>query len=465
MDYDALSALEMAAAVRAGDVAPDHFVAEAAARIRAANPALNAVVHDFPPQMPATLDGPFAGVPLLLKNIGVAIKGAPVSSGSRLHADVVSPADSTLGARLRAAGFVPMGRTNTPELALSFTAEGAFHGPARNPWDLSRSPGGSSGGAAAVVAAGIVPVAQSSDGAGSTRVPAAHCGVFGFKPSRLRNPVGPAQAEGIAGMSTPHAISRGVLDNAAMLDATHGPDTGDPWACPPSGGRFAEAVVRAPGKLRIGLELSGAPDCRAAAEAAAALCADLGHEVEIARPDYGNEALKEAWFTISAVSVARGVAAFARARGIADPLALLEPVNADWVRRGQAVPGTEYLGAVSLLHQTSRAMGRFFSEFDLYLSPTTAEIAPPLGWLAGEGMEAEAFFDRFWAHAPLTAVFNASGCPAMSVPLHWTAGGLPVGVQFGAAYGRDALLYQLAGQLEAARPWAHRRPALAEAVA
>ncbi|EUB99374.1 6-aminohexanoate-cyclic-dimer hydrolase [Rhizobium sp. CF080] len=462
MEYDSLDALAMADLVRRGEVAPNHFVKEAQARIAALNPTLNAVVHEFLDVAPDMMHGPFTGVPLLLKDTGVALKGAPITSGSRLHKDVVSPADNTLGGRLRKAGFAFIGRTNTPELALSFTTEGHFHGTARNPWDLARTPGGSSGGAAAAVAAGIVPLTQCSDGAGSIRVPAAHCGVFGMKPSRLRNPSGPAIAEGIGGMATLHAISRSVRDSAALLDVTHGADVGDPWGSPPIEGSFLEAVSRAPGPLRIGMEISGDADCCAAVEAAAALCEKLGHHVEPAAPGYDREAVKRAWFTISAVSVARGVRNLAKARGIADPLALLEPVNAEWVRKGEAISGTDYLGAIDALHQSSRAMGRYFTNYDIYLSPTTDESAPLLGHLAGDGMSVDAFFDRFWAHAPLTAVFNASGCPAMSVPLHWTESGIPVGVQFGAAFGAEALLFSLAGQLEAASPWAARRPKISE---
>ncbi|MEI4473821.1 amidase [Frigidibacter sp. MR17.24] len=468
-DYDALDALGMAALVRAREVAPDHFVAEARRRAAAVNPALNAVVHDFAP-MAAPAEGTFAGVPLWLKDTGVAIAGEPITSGTRLHEGLRAPADSTTGARLRRAGFVFMGRTNTPELALSFTTEGDFHGPCRNPWDLSRTPGGSSGGAAALVAAGVAPLTQASDGAGSIRVPCAHTGTFGFKPTRLRTPAGPAQAEGMAGMATLHGISRSVRDSAALLDAVHGPDIGDPWACPGSNpapaGRFLAAVARPPGRLRIGMQTTGpdgfplAPEVVAATEEAARLLADLGHEVEPATPAYDTEALRAAWFTVAAVNVARGVKGLAAARGIADPLALLEPVNADWVRRSAAISGEDYLGAVQALHATSRAMGAFFARHDIYLSPVTAEVAPPLGTLAGAGMGPEQFFHRFWSHAPLTAVFNASGCPAMSVPLHWTPAGLPVGIHFGAAQGAEDLLFSLAGQLEAARPWAARRPAL-----
>lgn len=462
MDYDSLDALAMADLARRGEVAPDEFVKEAKARIAALNPQLNAVVHEFPIAATGAADGPFAGVPLLLKDTGVAIKDAPITSGSRLHKDVVSPADSTLGGRLRRAGFVFIGRTNTPELALSFTTEGSFHGTARNPWDIERTPGGSSGGAAAVVAAGIVPLTQCSDGAGSIRVPAAHCGVFGMKPSRLRNPAGPAIAEGIGGMATLHAISRSVRDSAAMLDVTHGPDIGDPWGSPRVEGSFLGAVARPPRSLRIGMEVAGDADCRAAVEAAAVLCEKLGHHVEPAAPNYNRDAVRKAWFTISAVSAALGVRNFAAARGIADPLALLEPVNAEWIRKGEAISGTDYLAAIDALHQSSRAMARYFADYDIYLSPTTAEVAPRLGHLAGAGLSVDAFFDRFWSHAPLTAVFNASGCPAMSVPLHWTNAGLPVGVQFGAAFGAEALLFSLAGQLEMASPWATCRPKISE---
>lgn len=463
-DYDSLDALGMADLVNRGEVAPDHFIREATERARRLNPLLNAIVHEIEPQVAS--QGPFRGVPLWLKDTGATIRGVPITSGTRLHEGVVSPGDSTYGKRLRAAGFAFMGRTNTPELALSFTTEGHFYGACRNPWDLGRSPGGSSGGSAAVVAAGIAPLTQASDGAGSIRVPCAHTGTFGFKPSRLRNPSGPAIAEGMAGMATLHGISRSVRDSAALLDVTHGPDIGDPWGCPPPQGRFLDATRRPPGRLRIGMQVEGPegfpldPEVVAGTMAAAHLLADLGHEVELATPAYDNAALREAWFTIAAVNVARGVHSFAAARDIPAPLARLEPVNAEWVRRADAISGEAYLGAVQALHATSRAMGRFFCDFDIYLSPTTAEIAPKLGALAGDGRTPEDFFHRFWAHAPLTAVFNASGCPAMSVPLHRTSRGLPVGVHFGAAYGHEEMLFSLAAQLEAAAPWAHHHPTL-----
>lgn len=465
-DYDSLDALAMADLVRRGAVAPDHFVKEAKRRADALNPALNVIIHDFEPSPYASGNGPFAGVPLWLKDTGVAVKGELLTSGSRLYENVRSPSDSTMGARLRNAGFVFMGRTNTPEMALSFTTEGDFYGATRNPWDTGRSPGGSSGGAAALVSAGIAPLAQASDGAGSIRVPCAHTGTFGFKPSRMRTPHGPVQAEGIAGMATLHGISRSVRDSAALLDATHGPDIGDPWASPPAGGRFLDAVSHPPKSLRIGMQIDGpdgyplSPTVVEATKRAAQLLADLGHVVEIARPAYDNGALAEAWFAIAAVNVARGVKKFAQARGIAAPFSYMENVNAQWAERTETISGTDYLEAVQTLHGTSRAMGRFFQTYDIYLSPVAADIPPELGQLAGTGLDPETFFHRLWAHAPLTAVFNASGCPAMSVPLEWTPEGLPIGIHFGAAYGCEELLFSLAGQLEIAAPWAHRRPEL-----
>lgn len=468
-EYDACDAVALAALVRAGDVTAGDLVAQANRRIDALNPTLNAVVHRFDGETCTAPDGVFAGVPVLLKDTAMAVRGRPLTSGSRLYADVVSDADGTLATRYRKAGFVFLGRTNVPELALSLTTESDLHGVARNPWDLTRSPGGSTGGGAAAVAAGIVPIAQGSDGAGSIRVPAAHCGVFGFKPSRMRNPPGPAGV-GNAGMSTLHALTRSVRDCAWLLDASNGPDVGDPYAAPAPLRPYAEELNprAAPTGLRIGLLTEGSacagydPECRAAAEAAARLCESLGHRAEPVALVLDNDRLKWAWKTIAASSAALGVMRFAALKGIGEPCSLLEPTSVAWVEHGRSVPATDYVAAVQILEASSRAMGRFFDSFDIFLSPTTAQIAPPLGWLRDDALDLDTFFTRFWNHAPHAALFNASGCPAMSVPLGWTAAGLPVGVQFGAAYGADGLLIALAAQLEAAQPWAGRRPSVGQ---
>lgn len=472
-EYGQLDGIELAALLRSGAVSAREVLDSAADAIGRHEPAVGALVHSFPKlgesiAAMSPSDGPFRGVPIVLKDAGLSMAGTPLTAGSRLFAGTVCAADDTLAGRLRVAGFRPIARSKTPELSLSLTTEPEAFGPTRNPWAPGRSAGGSSGGAAAAVAAGLVPVAQASDGAGSIRVPAAHCGLFGFKPSRIRNPLGPQLAEGNAGMGTPHAITRTVGDSAALLDATAGADIGDPYAVPAPQRSFLAEARRDPPRLHIGLLMPpvGAldPHCRAALDEAAALCADLGHHVEEASCDYDGEALKHAWRAVAGVGAAALVAPRLADLGMNGLAELVEPVNLEWIEEGRRCTATDYLAAVTVLHRTGRALGRFFLRHDVLLSPVTAELAPPLGELAGRGRSLDQFYDRFWSHAPYTALFNAAGCPAMSVPLYWTEpfadapDGLPVGVQFGAAFGADGLLFALAGQLERARPWRARRP-------
>lgn len=472
-EYSRLDATALAALVRQREVSACELLETAIAEIERLNPRLNAVVHPFFDKgqeaiaagLPA--NSPFEGVPFLLKNTGLDVAGTPLTTGSRLFEDSISQADGTLTARYRKAGLVLIGKTNTPEFALSFTTEPLLFGAARNPWDTSRSPGGSSGGSAAAVASSMIPFAHASDGAGSTRVPASHCGVFGFKPSRGRNPLGPVVFEGIGGMSTPHAVSRSVRDSAALLDATAGPDIGDPYEVAAPERPFLSELERDPCALRIGLVLDspvgGAvdPQITAAVREAAALCESMGHHVEEQTAAWHDaDALKAAWRVIVGVNVAGQVAFQAQRRGIADPLSLVEPVNRAWIAEGRHHGGGAYLQAINQLHRTARALGQFFQRFDLLLSPTTAELPPPLGRLAAPDLSLDAFYERFWDHAPFTAAFNASGYPAMSVPFAQSREGLPIGAHFGAGFGQDGLLFALAGQLERARPWAHRRPEL-----
>ncbi|MBS9477302.1 amidase [Ancylobacter radicis] len=471
-DYDAIGLAEL---VRAGEVKPADLLDAALSRVEAHEPTLHALVHRFEDLAREAVaeglpDGPFTGVPFLLKNTGFEMAGTVLSTGSNLFRDNVSARDGTLVARYKAAGLVILAKSNTPEFALSFTTEPDAFGPSRNPWDTARSPGGSSGGSTAAIAAGYVPMANTSDGAGSTRLPASHCGLFGFKPSRMLNPLGPVVVEAIAGMSTPHAASWSVRDNAALLDATAGPDVGDPYFSPVGPESYLSQVGRDPRPLRIGFTPDSPlgtpvdPECRRVAEAAARLCEALGHKVEICEPGYDAHALKAAWRIIVGVNVAPAVEGRGRALGLDDPLGAIEPVNAQWVREARALPATAYLGAVNVLHQTARALGRFFTRYDVLLSPTAAELPPPLGVLAGGDKSLDAFYDAFWTHAPFTCAFNASGFPAMSVPLGMSGGGLPVGVQFGAGLGQDGLLFSLAGQLERARPWFGTRPNLSAGV-
>lgn len=468
-EYENYDGLGLARLIRERQVSAEEVLEAAISRCEQGNDVLNAVVHPAYQQAREELrqgltDGPFAGVPMLIKNTGFEVKDQCLSSGSRLFEGVVSAQDCTLVARYRRAGLLLIGKSNTPEFALSFTTEPLAGKPTRNPWDLSRTAGGSSGGSAAAVAAGWMPLANASDGAGSTRVPASHCGLFGFKPSRMRNPLGPVAVEAIAGMSTPHAVSWSVRDSAALLDASAGADCGDPYAVPASPTTFLTASASPPRPLRIGL-IGGSPlgntvdaDITQAVNDAARLCADLGHQVEPAECRYDIEALMRAWRIILGVNVANGMNAFAAARSIANPLSLLEPVNQQWINEGLSWRGTDYLWAVNQLHATARAMGQFFSRYDILLSPVTSEVAPQLGEMRGDSGDLDAFYQRFWQHGPFTCVFNSSGCPAMSVPLGMSSGGLPIGVHFGAAFGDEATLFALAGQLEQARPWFSRRP-------
>jgi len=468
-DYRAQDAIGLAALIEAGEVTPRALLERALAEVSFRDGVVGSVVHKFPELAEACIAdglpaGPFRGVPLVLKDAGLSMMGTPLTSGSRLFDGAICQTDDTLARRLKAAGFVPFGRTKTPEFSLSFTTEPEAFGPTRNPWAPGRSAGGSSGGAAAAVASGIVPVAHASDGAGSIRVPAAHCGVFGFKPTRIRNPLGPRVAEGNAGMATAHAITRSVRDSAALLDATSGPDIGDPYAVEAPQNPFLQSLEADPRPLVIGWITRGVDavdsHCQAAVADAAELCADLGHRVEEAEWPFASERLGRAWRAIAGV----GLAVMVGAHGDRLTRDLVEPVDLEWIEEGRRCLGVDYLAAVNDLHMAARALGQFFTRFDVMLSPVTAAVAPLLGKLAGRGRSLDRFFADFWAHAPFTAIFNASGCPAMSVPLYWTPAlpdalrGLPVGVQFGAAYGSDSLLFALAGQLERARPWSGRRP-------
>ncbi|ASV88089.1 amidase family protein (plasmid) [Ochrobactrum quorumnocens] len=452
-----------------GEISATEVLEASITRIERLNPQLNAVVHAHfdlaRQQVKNTLPkSPLSGVPMLLKNTGFEADGMLLSSGSELLRNVVSKRDSTITARYKSAGMVILGKSNTPEFALSFTSEPEAFGATRNPWDLSRTAGGSSGGSTAAVASGMVPLANSSDGAGSTRLPASHCGLFGFKPSRLVNPVGPVAAEAIGGMSTPHAVTWSVRDNAAMLDISGGGDLGDPWASPTTSESYLSALDKTSPRLKVAMIVDApdgspiAPEMVESIRATAKLLQDLGHNVEeVADAGYDAEALKNAWRIVVGVNVALGVTG---GDVTSANIAKLEPVNQEWVCEALAIPGTSYLWAINQLHSSSRAMAKFFSKYDVMLTPAAAEPAPLLGKLAGKGQSIDTFYDQFWSHSPFTAVFNASGCPAMSVPLGMCPSGLPIGSHIGAGFGKDALLFSLAAELERAAPWINRRPAI-----
>jgi amidase len=455
-----LDATGLAALIRAGEVSAVEVLEAAIRRIEALNPGLNAIAQVFYDRARAQIaaglpDGPFTGVPFLVKDSVIELAGTPISGVHRWFGGAISETSATLAQRHAAAGLVTLGKTSIPELSLSFTCEAAAHGPTRNPYDYERSPGGSSGGSAAAVAAGMVPMAHGTDGAGSIRVPAAHCGLVGFKPSRIRTPLGPDIAEGLGGMSFAHGLTRSLRDSAALLDATSGPEPGDPYQVAAPARPFLADLAQDPPPLRIAITTTSplgnpvAPEIIGAVEAAGRLCAELGHIVEPAAPDYDIAALAAAWRLIAGVTANGAVARATRLTG-GVPAAALEPVNAAWLAEARAASAPAYAAAILAVHRTARRLGAFFLQWDVLLSPVTAELAPPLGWLAGAGLSVNEFNRRFWLHAPFTCAFNASGGPAVSLPLARAANGLPIGVQFGADLGRDGMLFSLAGQLQRA---------------
>ncbi|HUA24885.1 MAG TPA: amidase [Steroidobacteraceae bacterium] len=468
-EYVAHDALSLAALVRKGAVSAAELLECALSRADHTEPLLNAIAHRLDDAARGQVrqlkaEGPFAGVPFLVKDAGAAVAGAPMTGGSRLFADQRSDTDTTLVARYRACGLQIIGKTNTPELGLSFTTEPLAQGPTRNPWNPSCSPGGSSGGSAAAVAAGVVPIAHGTDGAGSIRLPASHCGLFGFKPSRMRTPVGPVNGESLYGLSAAHALSRSVRDNAALLDATCGAEPGDPYAAPPRLSSYSAETDRDPASLRIGFSThspTGSPvdaECAAAVRRAALLCESLGHSVEESALDYDAHAVRSAWRLIAGVSTALYVRNAEEARSSPSLTGLLEPVNAAWVAQAERYSALDFAQAIDEVRRAGRSVGRSFERFDVFLTPCAAAPPPLLGVLAGLDEDLDAFYERFWNHGPFTAIYNVTGCPAMSVPLGSSAAGLPLGAHFGAALGQDGVLFALAGQLERARPWSYEIP-------
>jgi amidase/6-aminohexanoate-cyclic-dimer hydrolase len=464
--YDALGLAEL---IRKGGVGPSELLERAIARVEAVNPQLNAVVlrHDEAArrQIAETApSGPFAGVPFLLKDLNVELAGTVTTNGSRAFADWVASADSTVPRRAKAAGLVIFGKTASPEFGLTVTTESALWGATRNPWNLEHIAGGSSGGAAAAVAARILPIAHASDGGGSIRIPAACCGVFGLKPSRGRVPGNRGAGVGWNGLSTQHAVSISVRDSAALLDVLAGAEPGDSIVAPAPEGSFLAAAGRSPGRLRVALvetPPSGVavhPDCRAAVNDAAQLLERLGHSVEPARLDLDGGQLTEALTLTVSVDVAARLERRGAERGRAVAQGEVEAVTWRMAERGRTVAAQAYQEARRTFDAAGAVVGRTFERYDIILSPTLAEPPGKLGRLGLSPTDFGAYARAFAAFAPHTALYNGIGAPAMSVPLSWNAEGLPIGVMFAARYGAEALLLSLAAQLETARPWANRRP-------
>ena len=466
VDYDGLG---LAALVRSGQVSATEVLEAAIARIERLNPAFNAVitkVYDEARGEAQALDrtASFAGVPFLLKDLGGAQAGVPLSAGSRFFAHAPAPADAEIVKRHKRAGLMILGRTNTPEFGLSATTEPVAFGPTRNPWDPTRTAGGSSGGSAAAVAARMVPLAHASDGGGSIRIPASCCGLFGMKTTRNRNTLAPYAGEGMAGFSVEHVVSRSVRDSAAALDATAGPAPGDPYFAPPPARPFLDELETPPGRLRIALctsAFNGAPvhpDCVAAAEQAARLCERLGHTVEEAAPAYDVEGLDVGFNRVFSVGAAANIQLRARALGRELDPARFERVTWAMVEEGRQVGAAEYVMTLNRLHGISREIALFFRTYDVLLTPTLGEPPLALGMLDMMSEDLAAYTERLWRFTPFTYPFNVTGQPAMSVPLSWNDTGLPIGVHFVGRYGDEGTLFRLAAQLEEAQPWADRRP-------
>ncbi len=469
-DYDAQDAVALADLVARGKASARELVDVALSRADDRDSALNALVrrHDklARRQAEAVRPGtsPLAGVPALLKDLGARLEGVPTGNGTRHLQDTPSDHTSTCVARLLDAGLCIVGQSNAAELGLSLTTEPRDLFPTRNPWDVTRSAGGSSGGSAAAVAAGIVPLAHGSDGGGSIRAPASCCGLVGLKPTRGRVPMGPVAGEGWSGLATHGVLTRSVRDTAAALDAMAGWEPGDPYAAPAPDEPYLTAMVRDPGRLRVALwtdwsaDLPSDPACRAAAEDAGRLLEDLGHTVELGEPAFDRAAFRQAFLDTVGAHALRELEAIMQAtagrdRRTGDFAPAVEAIAA----YGRAAGPVAHVRGRETLQASARTVGRFLTDTDLILTPTLAQLPPKLGVLDDDTDGVWALHARQGAFSPFTPLANATGEPAISLPLGW-AEGLPVGVMLHAPLGREDRLIQVARQCEAARPWFTRRP-------
>jgi amidase len=489
-DYGKYDGLGLAELVRKKEVKPSELVEETISRIERLNIQVNAVIYKMYKHARKAADmelpdGPFKGVPFLLKDLAAFYAGVPLTCGSRFLKDFIPNHDSELVRRFKATGVIIIGKTNLPEFGLAPVTEPELFGSSNNPWDLTRTTGGSSGGSAAAVATGMVPLAHGSDGGGSIRISASCCGVFGLKPTRGRNPLGPDFGELWRGFHGDHVITRSVRDSAAMLDATAGADTGAPYYATPPRRSFLSEVGADPGKLHIAfttkhfLGNTVDDDCVKGLEVAAKLCADLGHELVEAAPPIDGKAFAEAFLTIVCVetrAIIEEAEVFVRRKARFSDFELIT-----WVigLLGRQYRATEFSKSLSLVQRIGRQIGEFFEKYDVLLTPTLAK--PPLvtGTLQPKGSQAvfmkllgrlnagglisrlsskDALAEQFFSFMPYTPLFNATGQPAMSVPLYWNDEGLPIGMQFVGRYGDEPTLFRLAGQLEKVRPWFDRFP-------
>ncbi|MEE8580216.1 MAG: amidase [Myxococcota bacterium] len=471
----AVDAVGQAELVRSGEISPGDLVEAAIVRLEKINPKLNAVIHPALERARAAAasdlpDGPFKGVPILMKDIGGQEAGAPNHGGMRFlkEAGWTEREDSYFTRKLKAAGLVSLGRTNTPELALLPTSEPEAYGATGNPWNPDHSAGGSSGGAGAAVAAGIVPAAHASDGGGSIRGPASMCGLVGLKPTRGRNSFGPGLGERWSGLACEFFVTRSVRDTAALLDVTAGPMPGDPYFAAPLARPFAEAATLAPGRLRVGF-MTGAPrglsvhaECQSAVEQTASVLEGLGHDLEEAHPSALDDPASVAnYVKIVTANTARALDSWGEKVGRPVEERDVETLTWTLAEQGRQQTATDLLATLEFVHAFGRRVAAWWEGgFDLLLTATQGAPPPELGFISSTPDEPTRAFLRSAPYGVFTLPFNVTGQPAISLPLHWTEDHLPLGIQLVAPYGREDLLLQVAKQLEDEKPWAGRTPGI-----
>ena len=468
-EYENFDALGLADLVRRKQVSPQELLDAAIERVESRNKQFNAVtmrLYDYGKNaiQNGLPDGPFRGVPFLIKDLTASIAGVRMTRGSNFFADTPpSPVDSEHVKRLKRAGLVIFGRTNTCELGLSLTCEPQLHGPTRNPWNVEHISGGSSGGAAAAVAARILPLAHASDGFGSIRAPAACCGLVGLKPTRGRNTFAPVIGEGLGGCSTEHAVSLTVRDTAALLDATHGAGPGDPYVAPAPERPYLDEVGADPGRLRIAWT-SKAPnsapiegECLHLLEQTVQLCIDLGHRVEECDPEVDSDAIVPTFITLAAANTVVNLATHPTA---GRPAREGEVERITWLtaKLGEKIDAADYVRATQTAHRLGRQMAAFHSQWDVLLTPGLASPAVKLGWIDMTMDDVDEYWQRVFRFSPFTVWFNLTGQPGMMLPLGQSASGLPLAIQLVAPFGDESVLFRLGAQLESARPWIDRKP-------
>lgn len=467
-EYADCDGVELAALVNSGAITARQVLDKAYAVIERLDHRVNAFVSLEKDVAYAAADalarGPLAGVPIAMKDCIGFVRGTTRNFGCRLAIGTRIDHDDEVVARYKAAGMVPMGTTNVPELSSSLSTESRLYGPCRNPWDPLRSVGGSSGGAAAAVAYGAVPIAYGNDSAGSIRVPASCCGVFGFRPGRGRVPTGPRDGEVWYGLMSHHVITRSVRDSALVLDVSEGIDAGAPYGAPDKERSYAEECQAPEMPLRIavsdGSEQGFAvdPECAAALADTVALLEDLGHDVRAVSPTYSGSELLENLTTLMAVALAEEVPQIAADLQRVIGPDTVESCHRALIQRGRQVSALQLSRILRHKTDIGRTMGRFFTGNDLLLTPTLAEPPIALGVLNTDADDLDAYLERMWRFSPFTPLANFCGIPAMSVPLCWTRDGLPLGMMFTGPYAAEGRLFRLAAQLERARPWHDRHP-------